>query len=131
VHGRSDATLNVGGVRIGTGEIYTSLNSLTDISGALAFTQPWNGDERIVLLVVAPKITDQESYIKEIRSEIRSKCSPRHMPAEVIFVSDLPRTFNGKLAEVAVADLAHERPIRNLTSLANPEALNEIKKAIF
>lgn len=128
VHGRSDATLNVGGVRIGTGEIYTALNLLTEISGALAFTQPWNGDERIVLLVVAPKITDQESYIKEIKSEIRGKCSPRHMPAEVLFVSDLPRTFNGKLAEVAVADLAHERPIRNLESLINPEILLEIKQ---
>ena len=126
VHGRSDATLNVGGVRIGTGEIYTALNSLTDISGALAFTQPWNGDERIVLLVVAPKVTDQESFIRQIRSEIRSNCSPRHMPAEVFFVSDLPRTFNGKLAEVAVADLAHKREIRNLGSLSNPDILLEI-----
>jgi acetoacetyl-CoA synthetase len=130
VHGRSDATLNVGGVRIGTGEIYAALNSLSDISGALAFTQPWKGDERIVLLVVAPKITDQESFIKEIRMEIRSKCSPRHMPAEVFFVSDLPRTFNGKLAEVAVADLAHKREIRNLGSLINPEILLEIKKLL-
>lgn len=128
VHGRSDATLNVGGVRIGTGEIYSALTSLTDISGALAFTQPWNGDERIVLLVVAPKITDQESFIKEIRMEIRSNCSPRHMPAEVFFVSDLPRTFNGKLAEVAVADLAHNRKVRNLESLINPEILLEIKQ---
>jgi acetoacetyl-CoA synthetase len=126
VHGRSDATLNVGGVRIGTGEIYAALNSLTDISGALAFTQPWNGDQRIVLLVVAPKVTDQESFIKQIRSEIRSNCSPRHMPAEVFFVSDLPRTFNGKLAEVAVADLAHKREIRNLGSLSNPDILLEI-----
>ena len=128
VHGRSDATLNVGGVRIGTGEIYSALTSLTEISGALAFTQPWNGDERIVLLVVAPKVSDKESCIQQIRSEIRSKCSPRHMPAEVLFVSDLPRTFNGKLAEVAVADLAHERPIRNLESLINPEILLEIKQ---
>lgn len=127
VHGRSDATLNVGGVRIGTGEIYSALTSLTDISGALAFTQPWNGDERIVLLVVAPKVTDQESYIKQIRAEIRSNCSPRHMPAEVFFVSDLPRTFNGKLAEVAVADLAHKREIRNLGSLSNPDILLEIE----
>ena len=130
VHGRSDATLNVGGVRIGTGEIYSALTSLTDISGALAFTQPWNGDERIVLLVVAPKVTDQESYIKQIRSEIRSNCSPRHMPAEVFFVSDLPRTFNGKLAEVAVADLAHNRKVRNLESLINPEILSEIEKLL-
>ena len=126
VHGRSNATLNVGGVRIGTGEIYSALNSLTDISGALAFTQPWNGDERIVLLVVAPKITDQESFIKQIRAEIRSKCSPRHMHAELFFVSDLPRTFNGKLAEVAVSDLAHRREVRNLGSLSNPDILLEI-----
>jgi len=98
------------------------------ISGALAFTQPWKGDERIVLLVVAPKITDQESFMKEIRMEIRSKCSPRHMPAEVFFVSDLPRTFNGKLAEVAVADLAHNRKVRNLESLINPDVLSEIEK---
>jgi acetoacetyl-CoA synthetase len=126
VHGRSDATLNVGGVRIGTGEIYAALNSLSDISGALAFTQPWKGDERIVLLVVAPKVSDKESCIKQIRSEIRAKCSPRHMPAEVFFVSDLPRTFNGKLAEVAVSDLAHKREIRNLGSLINPDILLEI-----
>ncbi len=126
VHGRSDATLNVGGVRIGTGEIYAALTSLTDISGALAFTQPWKGDERIVLLVVAPKVSDKESYIKQIRSEISAKCSPRHLPAEVFFVSDLPRTFNGKLAEVAVSDLAHKREIRNLGSLINPDILLEI-----
>jgi len=126
VHGRSDATLNVGGVRIGTGEIYAALNSLSDISGALAFTQPWNGDERIVLLVVAPKVSDKESCIKQIRSEISAKCSPRHLPAEVFFVSDLPRTFNGKLAEVAVSDLAHKREIRNLGSLINPDILLEI-----
>jgi len=126
VHGRSDATLNVGGVRIGTGEIYAALNSLSDISGALAFTQPWKGDERIVLLVVAPKVSDKESCIKRIRSEISAKCSPRHLPAEVFFVSDLPRTFNGKLAEVAVSDLAHKREIRNLGSLINPDILLEI-----
>lgn len=128
VHGRSDATLNVGGVRIGTGEIYAALNSLSEISGALAFMQPWNGDERIVLLVVAPKVVDRQSYIAQIRAEIRGKCSPRHLPAEVFFVSDLPRTFNGKLAEVALSDLAHGREIRNLESLINPEILLEIEK---
>ena len=74
----------------------------------------------------APKVTDQESFIKQIRAEIRSKCSPRHMPAELFFVSDLPRTFNGKLAEVAVSDLAHRREVRNLGSLSNPDILLEI-----
>ena len=130
IHGRSDSTLNVGGVRIGTGEIYTALDSLTQISGALAFTQPWNNNERIVLLIVAPEVQDQVGFISEIRSKIRNECSPRHVPGEVFFVSDLPRTFNGKLAEVAVTDLAHEREIRNIDSLSNPEVLSEIKKAI-
>ena len=83
-----------------------------------------------MLLVVAPKITDQEICIKQIRAKIRSNCYPRHMPAEVFFVSDLPRTFNGKLAEVAVADLAHNRKVRNLESLINPEILSEIDKLL-
>ena len=131
VHGRSDATLNVGGVRIGTGEIYAALEPFKEISGALAFTQPWNENERITLLIVASDVRDRESFVKHIKSEIKSKCSPRHIPGEVFFVSDLPRTFNGKLAEVAVSDLAHRRPIRNLTSLVNPEVLAEIEKTIF
>ena len=131
VHGRSDATLNVSGVRIGTGEIYAALDSFHEISGALAFTQPWDGDQRIVLLITVKNILDFDAYKEKVREEIRIKCSPRHMPAEVFFVSDLPRTFNGKLAEVAVTDLAHNRTIRNFTSLANPEVLIEIRKAIF
>jgi acetoacetyl-CoA synthetase len=120
----------VGGVRIGTGEIYSALDSLTQITGALAFTQPWNDDARIILLIIAPHVDDRVSFISEIRSKIRNECSPRHVPSEVLFVSDLPRTFNGKLAEVAVTDLAHEREIRNLASLSNPEVLSEIKKSI-
>lgn len=130
IHGRSDATLNVGGVRIGTGEIYAALNSITEISGALAFTRPWRGDEQITLLVVASYVINKDDFIDKIKQEIRSKCSPRHVPNAVFFVSDLPRTFNGKLAEVAVSDLAHERVIRNLTSLANPETLDEIINAL-
>jgi acetoacetyl-CoA synthetase len=82
-------------------------------------------------LVVAPDVSDREGFVKRIKSEIKSKCSPRHIPGEVFFVSDLPRTFNGKLAEVAVSDLAHRRVIRNLTSLVNPEVLAEIEKTIF
>lgn len=131
IHGRSDATLNVGGVRIGTGEIYSALDSLHEISGALVFTQPWNGDQRMVLLVVATSVKDQAGYKEKIKAEIKRKCSPRHMPSEILFVTDLPRTFNGKLAEVAVSDLAHGREIRNVASLANPESLTEIRKAIF
>ncbi|MBI3429334.1 MAG: acetoacetate--CoA ligase [Actinobacteria bacterium] len=131
IHGRSDATLNVSGVRIGTGEIYNALEGTEGISSTLAFTQPWNGDERIVLLaVIAIEPEDRDELKKQIKAKIRRACSPRHVPAEIYFVSDLPRTFNGKLAEVAVADLAHGRSVRNLTSLANPETLDEISKLL-
>lgn len=127
IHGRSDSTLNAAGIRIGTGEIYSALEGIAGIAGSLAFTQPWNGDERIVLLVVASlEAGDANALKNEIKKRIRTACSPRHVPAEIYFVTDLPRTFNGKLAEVAVADLAHNRPVRNLTSLANPEILDEI-----
>lgn len=127
IHGRSDATLNVSGVRIGTGEIYSALEGTEGVSSSLAFTQPWNGDERIVLLVVVlAGEVDRDALKAAIKQTVRNACSPRHVPAEIYFVSDLPRTFNGKLAEVAVADLAHNRPVRNLTSLANPETLDEI-----
>ena len=131
IHGRSDATLNVSGVRIGTGEIYSALEGTEGVSSTLAFTQPWNGDERIVLLaVIATEPDDRDQLKKEMKVKIRSACSPRHVPAEIYFVSDLPRTFNGKLAEVAVADLAHKRVVRNLTSLANPEILEEIAELL-
>ena len=131
IHGRSDATLNVSGVRIGTGEIYNALEGTEGVSSTLAFTQPWNGDERIVLLVVlSVESVDRDGLRKKIKAKIRSACSPRHVPAEIFFISDLPRTFNGKLAEIAVADLAHGRTVRNLTSLANPETLDEISQLL-
>ena len=131
IHGRSDSTLNIGGVRIGTGEIYSALEKLPEVSDALAFGKPHDGDQQIVLLVI-PSSSDQDT--KEladlIKKTVKSLCSPRHVPSQIYFVTDLPRTFNGKLAEVAVADLVHERPIRNLSSLANPQALNEIAKIL-
>lgn len=131
IHGRSDATLNVSGVRIGTGEIYSALDGTEGVSSSLAFTQPWDGDERIVLLVVlSGDVGDREEMKAHIKSRIRGACSPRHVPGEIYFVPDLPRTFNGKLAEVAVADLAHGREVRNLTSLVNPETLDEISKLL-
>jgi acetoacetyl-CoA synthetase len=127
IHGRSDATLNVGGVRIGTGEIYSAIENLSEIGASLAFTQPWLGDERIVLLCVKSEEDVANQVLKDlIKGKIRSNCSPRHVPSEIYFVTDLPRTFNGKLSEIAVADLAHGREIRNIGSLANPEVLSEI-----
>jgi len=131
IHGRSDATLNVGGVRIGTGEIYSALDDFPGVSACLAFTQPWQADERIVLLAVRNNDgTNDTELVNSIKAKIRLKCSPRHVPSQIYFVSDLPRTFNGKLSEIAVSDLAHGREVRNLGSLANPEVLTEISRLL-
>jgi acetoacetyl-CoA synthetase len=128
IHGRSDATLNISGVRIGTGEIYSALDDLPELSGALAIAQPWKGDQRIVLFLISSNTS--EEFIERLKSQIRTKTSPRHVPQAIFFVSDLPRTFNGKLTEIAVTDLANERPVRNLASLANPECLQELSKIL-
>lgn len=129
IHGRSDSTLNISGVRIGTGEIYSALEDLRQITGALAIAQPWAGDQRIVLFLVSTETSDD--FIEQVKSQIRAKTSPRHVPQAVFFVADLPRTFNGKLAEIAATDLANQRPVRNLASLANPECLSELAKFLF
>ena len=127
IHGRSDSTLNIGGVRIGTGEIYSALEKLVEVSDALAFSKPHDGDEQIVLLIIPNSSDFNKNELAElIKKTLKTLCSPRHVPNQIYFVADLPRTFNGKLAEIAVADLAHEPPIRNLSSLANPQALTEI-----
>ena len=126
IHGRSDATLNISGVRIGTSEIYSALDGISAITGALAVAQPWDGDQRIVLFLIS-KETSAE-FTSEIKATIRKHTSPRHVPGAIFYVSDLPRTFNGKLAEIAVADVANGRPVRNLASLANPESLKDIEK---
>ena len=128
IHGRSDATLNISGVRIGTSEIYSALDGITQITGALAVAQPWDGDQRIVLFLVSSDSSD--GFTEQVKKVIRAKTSPRHVPGAIFYVSDLPRTFNGKLAEIAVADLAHGRPVRNLAALANPESLDEIGKCL-
>ena len=108
-----------------------SYEDIEDVSDALAFSKPHDGDLQIVLLVI-PSSSDFEA--KEltdlIKKTVKTLCSPRHVPSQIYFVTDLPRTFNGKLAEVALTDLVHERPIRNLSSLANPQALGEIAKIL-
>lgn len=127
IHGRSDSTLNIGGVRIGTGEIYSALEKLQEVSDALAFSKPHDDDEQIVLLIIpSGSDFDKNELTELIKKTLKTLCSPRHVPNQIYFVTDLPRTFNGKLAEIAVTDLAHERPIRNHSSLANPQALTEI-----
>jgi acetoacetyl-CoA synthetase len=127
IHGRSDATLNVAGVRIGTGEIYAALEHVPEVIDSLAFAQAWDGDTRMVLLVVlAPGTTLDDDVRSRIRSSLRERGSPRHVPAVIAQVAELPRTLTGKLAEIAVADTVNGRPVRNRDALANPESLDVI-----
>jgi acetoacetyl-CoA synthetase len=124
IHGRSDATLNAGGVRIGTAEIYRQVEQLPEVVEALAVGQEWAGDTRIVLFVrLAPGARLDEALVDRIRRRLREQCSPRHVPARTVAVADLPRTRSGKLAELAVVDVVHGRPVRNTEALANPESL--------
>ncbi len=125
VYGRSDATLNPGGVRIGTAEIYRQVEGLPEIEEAIVIGQEWDGDTRVVLFVrMAPGATLHEGLIKHIKTRIRQGCTPRHVPAKVIQVSDIPRTKSGKIVELAVRDVIHGRPIKNKEALANPQALD-------
>ena len=127
IHGRSDTTLNPGGVRIGTAEIYRVVEALPEVAESLAFGQQWDDDVRIVLLV---RLIDGAALTDELRSEIRSRvrsaCTPRHVPAVIAQVDDLPRTRSNKLVELAVADAVHGRPVRNTEAIANPEAIDAI-----
>ncbi len=124
VHGRSDATLNPGGVRIGTAEIYRQVEQIPQVLESIAVGQDFEGDVRVILFVILKEgITLDEDLIKKIKHNIRSGASPRHTPAKVIQVSDIPRTKSGKITELAVKDIIHGRPVKNKTALANPEAL--------
>ena len=124
VHGRSDAVLNPGGVRIGTAEIYRQVEAIDTVMDCVAIGQDWDGDTRIVLFVVmregATLDADLESAIKR---RIRERASPRHVPAVIVDVPDIPRTLSGKIAELAVRDAVHGREVANTTAMANPEAL--------
>lgn len=131
IHGRSDATLNVAGVRIGTAEIYSALEQIPGIVDALVFAQAWDGDTRMVLLVVtAPGVDLDDDLRAQITATLRQHRSPRHVPAVMVAVEDLPRTLTGKLAEIAVAQMVAGRPVRNRDALANPEALDAIAAAV-
>jgi acetoacetyl-CoA synthetase len=127
IHGRSDTTLNPGGVRIGTAEIYRQVEQIPEVVESLVFGQDWDGDTRIVLLVrLAEGAELDEGLVAEIKARIRTGCSPRHVPAVIAQVEDLPRTRSGKLAELAVADVVNGREVRNTSALANPETLEVI-----
>ncbi|MDA1074084.1 MAG: acetoacetate--CoA ligase [Proteobacteria bacterium] len=128
IYGRSDAVLNPGGVRIGTAEIYRQLEDLDSVADAVCVGQDWDGDVRVVLFVVmSPGIDLDQALIIDIRARIRANASPRHTPARVIAVRDIPRTMSGKIAELAVRDVIHGRPVKNTSALANPEALECFK----
>jgi acetoacetyl-CoA synthetase len=125
IHGRSDATLNPGGVRIGTAEIYAQVEQIPEVIEALAIGQDWDNDVRIVLFVrLAQAATLSDELIAKIKSQIRSGASPRHVPAKIIAVADIPRTKSGKITELAVRDVVHGRVVKNKEALANPEALD-------
>jgi acetoacetyl-CoA synthetase len=124
VYGRSDATLKPGGVRIGTAEIYRQVEQLDEIEESLVIGQEWDNDTRVVLFVrLRPGRALDEALIQKIKGQIRANTTPRHVPAKVVQVADIPRTKSGKIVELAVRDIVHGRPIKNREALANPEAL--------
>ena len=126
IHGRSDATLNPGGVRIGTAEIYRVVEAIAGVEEAIVVGQDWDDDVRIVLFVKlrGDRRLDEE-MVAAIRNGVRLGCSPRHVPAKVLQVDDIPRTRSGKIVELAVRDVIHGRPVKNKEALANPEALSQ------
>ncbi|WP_053061866.1 acetoacetate--CoA ligase [Photobacterium ganghwense] len=127
-YGRSDAVLNPGGVRIGTAEIYRQVNRLDEIKDSLVIGQNKANDVRVVLFVQLNEgVSLSEELEKTIRDRIRTHCSPRHLPEVILSVSDIPRTKSGKLVELAVRNVVHNEPVKNLGALANPEALEEFK----
>ncbi|NIZ02381.1 acetoacetate--CoA ligase [Thalassospira lucentensis] len=124
IYGRSDATLNPGGVRIGTAEIYRQVELLPEIQESIVIGQEWDNDVRVILFVVLrDNYTLDTDLIDKIKKQIRSNCTPRHVPAKVIAVADIPRTKSGKITELAVRDVVHGRPVKNQEALANPTAL--------
>jgi acetoacetyl-CoA synthetase len=125
IHGRSDATLNPGGVRIGTAEIYNQVEQMEEVAEAICIGQDWDDDVRVVLFVrLANGFSLDQNLVGSIKSRIRSGASPRHVPAKVIQVQDIPRTKSGKIVELAVRDIVHGRSVKNKEALANPEALD-------
>ena len=124
IHGRSDATLNPGGVRIGTAEIYAQVEEMEEVVEAICIGQDWDDDVRVVLFVrLADGVALDEDLQKKIRAKIRTGASPRHVPARIVAVTDIPRTKSGKITELAVRDIVHGRVVKNQEALANPEAL--------
>jgi acetoacetyl-CoA synthetase len=126
--GRSDATLNPGGVRIGTAEIYRQVEQLPEILESLVIGQDWQGDVRVILFVrLREGLTLDPSLTERIRKRIRDHTTPHHVPRKVVQVEDIPRTISGKITELAVREVVHGRPVANVDALANPQALEHFR----
>jgi acetoacetyl-CoA synthetase len=124
IQGRSDATLNPGGVRIGTAEIYRQVEGLDEVLESICVGQDWEGDVRVVLFVrLREGLQLDEPLQEKIRRTIRQNTTPRHVPTKIVQVADIPRTISGKIVELAVRNVIHGRPVANVDALANPEAL--------
>ena len=128
IYGRSDATLNPGGVRLGTAELYRQVEQIPEVIESLAIGQRWQGDERIVLFVrLRDGLALDDALRARIAGRIRAQLSPHHVPAKILQVSDLPRTKSGKLVELAVRAVVHGDAVGNLEALANPESLDQFR----
>jgi len=128
IYGRSDATLNPGGVRIGTAEIYRQVEQLDEVVESLVIGQDWDNDVRVVLFVrLRDGLELNEGMAKKIRDQIRVNTTTRHVPAKIVQVGDIPRTKSGKIVELAVRNVVHGNPVKNLEALANPEALEQYR----
>ena len=128
IHGRSDTTLNPGGVRLGTAEIYSEVEKFLEIKESIVVGQTWDNDVRIILFVVLnPKYEMNESLKKKIKLQIKKDASPRHVPDKILVVADIPRTKNGKIVELAIKNIIEGNKIKNKEALANPEILDQYK----
>jgi acetoacetyl-CoA synthetase len=128
IYGRSDTVLNPGGVRIGTAEIYRQVESLDEVVESLVIGQDWEGDVRVVLFVkLREGLMLDDALVGMIKKRIRDNTTPRHVPAKVLQVGDIPRTKSGKIVELAVRDVVHGRPVKSVEALANPEALEHFR----
>jgi len=128
IHGRSDTTLNPGGVRLGTAEIYSEVEKFTQIKESIVVGQSWDNDIRVILFIVMnEKFNFTEDLFKKIKNQIRKNTSPRHVPSKIIVVKDIPRTKSGKIVELAVKNVIEGNIIKNKEALANPQALNQFK----
>ena len=128
IHGRSDAVLNPGGVRIGTAEIYRQVEQVDEVLESLVIAQDWQNDVRIVLFVrLREGVSLDDALGDRIKARIRANTTPRHVPAKILQVTEIPRTKSGKIVELAVRDVVHGRPVKNVEALANPEALEQFR----